>query len=346
MRMLCVVALCLLGPPSLSSGQCLNIDFEPDVNGLLPDGSVAVDDMPITDQYLASHGVSFGVDNDLDGMPDLGVAPVLEQVGDDAVDSFINCTLSKFDTAAPGFEPSLGIFFLRTVSGFGSTPDNMLISYAFPVSSVSAEIWDLDGTPTGTEQWRIEALDGSGAVVDSILTPNQADLTFDGKPYAFSIDHGGTADIAAIRLIYLGTKPSSSLGVAFENFQPACPTAWTDLGNSLGGTHGDPLLTGSGTLADGSPVTLDLTNALENTKALLITGASAINVPFAGGTMVPAPEFIFTGLNTNSSGGLTLSGTWPSGVPSGTTYYFQYWIFDPLGPQGFAASNAISGITP
>ena len=32
---------------------------------------------------------------------------------------------------------------------------------------------------------------------------------------------------------------------------------------------------------------------------------------------------------------------WPAGLTSGATIHFQYWVQDPGGPQGFAASNAV-----
>jgi hypothetical protein len=36
----------------------------------------------------------------------------------------------------------------------------------------------------------------------------------------------------------------------------------------------------------------------------------------------------------------------PPGVPSGFTTYFQWWIQDPAGPQGYAPSNAVAGTAP
>jgi len=36
----------------------------------------------------------------------------------------------------------------------------------------------------------------------------------------------------------------------------------------------------------------------------------------------------------------------PGGLPPSFSLYFQYWINDAAGPVGFAASNALRGITP
>ena len=124
---------------------------------------------------------------------------------------------------------------------------------------------------------------------------------------------------------------------------------WCDLGHSLAGTHGAPILNGSGTLLVGDPVTLSLTNALENATTYFVTGLTEVNLPFYGGILVPAfsaPNGLFLALITDGAGELVLTDTWPSGIPSGTSLYFQHWIVDPGGPFGFAASNAVMGTTP
>ena len=121
---------------------------------------------------------------------------------------------------------------------------------------------------------------------------------------------------------------------------------WSDLGLGLGGAGGTPVLTGSGTLAGGSSVALDLAGAAPNAGATLVIGLSAILAPFKGGTLVPAPDVLVPGLTTDASGALHLAGTWPAGLPSGFTTVLQEWIADPAAAQGFAASNGLSGTTP
>ena len=79
---------------------------------------------------------------------------------------------------------------------------------------------------------------------------------------------------------------------------------------------------------------------------MLVIGLSAINVPFKGGTLVPSPDILITGLASNSLGLLSLGGTWPSGIPSGTKFWFQEWITDPAAVLGFSATNGLRGITP
>ena len=121
---------------------------------------------------------------------------------------------------------------------------------------------------------------------------------------------------------------------------------WEDLGDGLAGTHGEPVLSGTGDLEPGSLATLQLENALENASVGLVMGLSALNAPFKGGVLVPDADFVFLGLTTSPAGALELSAVWPAGVPSGFVTYFQEWVFDPVGPSGFAASNGLGGTAP
>ena len=45
-------------------------------------------------------------------------------------------------------------------------------------------------------------------------------------------------------------------------------------------------------------------------------------------------------------GEVSFAATWPPGVPAGFSIYTQWWIEDPTGPVGFAASNGLQGTTP
>jgi hypothetical protein len=121
---------------------------------------------------------------------------------------------------------------------------------------------------------------------------------------------------------------------------------FTDQGNGLAGTNGVPVLTGSGTLAPSTPIGLLLTNALPGSTTTLIIGLTAINAPFKGGVLVPAPNILLPGLLTGPSGSLALVSPWPAGIPSGVALYVQAWIHDAAAVKGFAASNALHLVTP
>jgi Tol biopolymer transport system component len=122
---------------------------------------------------------------------------------------------------------------------------------------------------------------------------------------------------------------------------------WTDLGFGLVGS-GDaaiPLLSGHGHLAAGSTNHLQLSKAKPLAAATIVVGFAPLFAPFKGGTLVPHPTFVLT-LFTNTAGKVSLTFVWPAGAPAGTGVYFQYWIQDQAGPQGFAASNGLKGTTP
>ena len=121
--------------------------------------------------------------------------------------------------------------------------------------------------------------------------------------------------------------------------------SWGNLGDGLAGALGEPLLAGSGTLQAGASTSIDLSNAALNAPLLLGIGTTTIFAHFAGGTVVPSLDVILPG-TTDAAGKLSLSGTWPSGLPGGVTIYLQAFIVDATGPHGFAFSNAIVATTP
>jgi hypothetical protein len=123
------------------------------------------------------------------------------------------------------------------------------------------------------------------------------------------------------------------------------PEQWVDLGAGLAGQSGIPALTGIGSLSAGSSLQLALNSAKPFALAPLVVGLSNLSAPFKGGVLVPYPNYIFPAF-TDFFGKSTFSGLWPAGVPSGFTTYFQWWIQDPAGPQGYAASNAVAGTAP
>ena len=128
---------------------------------------------------------------------------------------------------------------------------------------------------------------------------------------------------------------------------PVDPTAaWGDLGNGLAGLYGTPRLGGEGSLAGGTPYALVLTDAHPVQPAWLVLGLAPLSAPFKGGVLVPHPDLIVSGLVTSAAGDLALDDTWPTGVPSGASFFTQFWITEPGAPSGFAASNGLRGTTP
>ncbi len=200
------------------------VDFEPDTSGCLPDGSTAVDDLAITNQFQ-SLGIVFGVDNNLDLVPDTGISPFLEARGSDGTDAFAGgCGVSSHDTERTDRPQSLGSFFLRTRAGVG-TSDSLLITYATPFSHrASGELWDIDGIPSSSEEWMITAFGAGGSRLASpIVSPLGTSTTCENAlesgawPWVVDVDPSGQP-IAYIRIDYLGAGTTL---LALDNFHPA-----------------------------------------------------------------------------------------------------------------------------
>lgn len=115
---------------------------------------------------------------------------------------------------------------------------------------------------------------------------------------------------------------------------------WTNVGFALYGEAGEPLLQGSGVPSAGKTVKLEISGAAPSAPTTLVIGATQAGLPFKGGLLVPQPN-VLLGLVTSPTGGITLSGHWPAGVPAGVPFWMQAWIADAGGPKGFAATNAV-----
>jgi hypothetical protein len=126
-------------------------------------------------------------------------------------------------------------------------------------------------------------------------------------------------------------------------FNPVDTGPWDDLGNGLAGTLGKPELTAIGPLTTQSFNQLELTNTLPSSAAHLVISLEQLNLPFKGGVLVPAPDFIVFGLPVDDTGNLIVPFVWPTTLPGGLSLYTQFWINDPDSHGGFAASNGLQG---
>ncbi|MCB9898031.1 MAG: hypothetical protein H6825_08510 [Planctomycetes bacterium] len=127
------------------------------------------------------------------------------------------------------------------------------------------------------------------------------------------------------------------LAAAFHEPPGAALRAYDDLDL----TYGRATLTGSGSLLAGTPWSLRLRGGPPSATTFLVLGLAQIDVPFKGGVLVPSPDLVLGGLPLDGAGDLTLTGTWPTGVPSGALLAFQCWMPDAHGPVGFGASNGV-----
>ena len=127
------------------------------------------------------------------------------------------------------------------------------------------------------------------------------------------------------------------------------PSSWSALGFAKPGSVGTPKLTVDGTLSLGCPLAVHLADAAPGALAYIVVGLADVNLPFYGGTLVPAfeaPFGTFLPLLTGPDGKLPITAPWPGGVPGGTELFLQYWIVDPPAFAGFSASNASMGTVP
>ena len=167
-----------------------------------------------------------------------------------------------------------------------------------------------------------------------------------GSDSAAEDDFGSAVDLDAGVTIIGAPGNDSAAGVDVGAAYAFSLTATiVDIGQALAGVTGLPHLVGQGTFQPGSLMALGLANARPLAVAPFVVGVDALFGPFKGGVLVPRPDFIFP-LFTSFTGEASFGGPWPPGVPSGFTTYFQWWVQDPAGPKGFAASNALAGTAP
>jgi hypothetical protein len=233
-----------------------------------------------------------------------------------------------------GIELDLDLLDRPVLTGYTDSAD-------FPTSPGA-----LQAGPSGFTDAFVAQLDGAGALLDY--------GTYLGGT---SFDYGfGIAADAASRALVTGLTQSLDFPLSAGAWDPSqnglldayltrLELPWVNLGLGLAGTTA-PRLIGDGDLAALSPVTVNLVDALPLTAATLVVGFSRLDAPFKGGVLVPAPDLLIGPIVTSSGGTLSLSGSWPGGLPSGFSIYLQTWLPDGGGPAGFQASNALSATTP
>ena len=121
---------------------------------------------------------------------------------------------------------------------------------------------------------------------------------------------------------------------------------WFDLGGGTSGAFGMPALTGEGTLAAGTTVTLTLESAPPTELTLLWVSTTSTPLPFFGGLIHAFPEDLGVLLTTDGTGAVVAGGTWPAGIPAGTNLWFQFLVRDLTMPGEIVLSNALRATTP
>lgn len=241
-----------------------------------------------------------------------------------------------------------GAVVYDTVTLSGSIPDQQ--------GCFGTKSFDLVGLQNGSPDG-VALVDAGGAVIEflsyegsftAVNGPAAGMLSVDigvselgTTPIGQSLQRQGSGDKSGF-FVFAG--PLTATRDAPNSLQVFAPSNWFDIGSSLPGALGPPLMVGCGTLEPGTMLRLTLGNALPGSTAWFVVGASALNAPFKGGMLVPFPD-LFIGLPTTASL-LHLPATWPSNVPGGFSVFVQAWVVDASGPAGFTASNALRGDVP
>lgn len=218
----------------------------------------------------------------------------------------------SFDIAL-GWGTPLDRYFKQILLGDGSwTTHRYEIQLQYDANQIIHMKWMNAGWKDLMSSCTLQDPFGGATVNVDMLTDNQVMITN-----------------TAVTLLYLDVTPK---------WYP-----WEDLGESLAGAAGEPTLTGTGLLTPGNIIQIDLSNALPLAWSYLVVGLSPLHASFKGGALIPSPDLLVAPLTIDAAGELSLSAPWPPAVPPGVTFYFQHWIPDDTGPQGFTASNGLSG---
>jgi hypothetical protein len=179
-----------------------------------------------------------------------------------------------------------------------------------------------------------------------------ADVQFDGVS-------GTDLEVTSATTLQV-TVPAGSLGPAdVEAFGTGSdiivggytyvnPGQFVNIGPGVGGALGEPLFTGTGSLAPASPTGFDLhvSNCFPTTVMTLYVSASQAAFPFKGGTFYPVPILLQFVLAADIFGEVNLHSTIPISTPSGAAFVMQCWMSDISAPFGFSGSNGLKAIVP
>lgn len=131
-------------------------------------------------------------------------------------------------------------------------------------------------------------------------------------------------------------------GVLMSCLQPYAGIASkVDLGHALIGSNGAPNQQVTFQSA-GQVLGFLVTSAPSSQAGLLFLSNTEVSLPLLSGTFVPSPD-IQVPLFTNAVGGVAVSAAIQGlvSLPAGQDFYSQAWFADPLGPNVYAATNAV-----
>jgi hypothetical protein len=231
----------------------------------------------------------------------------------------------------------LGIAFGDGAGGFGLLAT---MSVSGEHSSGMLALVDMD------DDGHLDLVSGGGAHVrrgdglGGLLPPEDTLLPYDPRGAALGdLDGDGAPDlvVSSYNTLFVTTL----IGRSGPGHDP-----WTDLGHSLAGAAGEPVLSPEGELAPGTPIALALSNAAPLAPTLLLAAIDGSPTPAFGGVLLAAPPLVGLPLAADAEGTASLDTTWPPGLPAGTRVVLQWLVEDSGAPAGVALSNAVEGVAP
>jgi hypothetical protein len=149
----------------------------------------------------------------------------------------------------------------------------------------------------------------------------------------------------ATNLVSGATGGTASVYLNGEPPDIPLPTGFIDLGEGVEGFAGIPINSGTGAMEGDDAVTIRLDEARPGSLTFLIIGFDRLDLPFAGGVMVPTIDVICT-IYVQPDKSAELPGIWPDSLESGFELYFQWWTVDPFAIEGLSGSNGLMSRSP
>ncbi|MDG2149322.1 MAG: hypothetical protein P8N09_07345, partial [Planctomycetota bacterium] len=113
--------------------------------------------------------------------------------------------------------------------------------------------------------------------------------------------------------------------------------------SGIGGSLGEPVMTGSGDLTPGSSAgfTVTISNAQPFALGFVFFGLADNPTPFFGGTFHPIPWLQSLIFPFNASGSFSGTTAMDPTFPGSTSLYLQAFFEDASAPQGISGSNCL-----